>query len=242
MTTKADKLTKKDIAGMIDHAILKPELTRKDVLSELIKAHNHNVFSVCVRPTDVKYAEDMLFGLHSNVQVGTVVGFPHGNVPTRVKLTEIAEAINSGATEIDVVLNIGMLKGDFQKETLLELKSLKKAARGRIIKVIFENALLTDEEKIQACRICSAAKVDFVKTSTGFASSGATEHDVKLMSENVSGEVAVKASGGVRDLETLKKLYNAGATRFGTSSVVRIFEEMDNPQFSQSIEEGVAEY
>lgn len=214
-----------NILGMIDHTILKPEAT-KDMIETLCnEALEYKFAAVCVNPYYVKFCKDIL--KDSNVNVATVVGFPLGANTKEVKAFETIDAINNGADEIDMVINIGALKlKDF--ETVKEdIKAVVAAAKDKaVVKVIIETCLLTDEEKIKACELSMEAGADFVKTSTGFSTGGATVEDVKLMKSIVGDKLEVKASGGVRDLESAKMMIEAGATRLGTSSGVKIAKEI----------------
>lgn len=214
------------VAGMIDHAILKPELTRSEVDAELHLAHEYKIFSVCVRPSDVAFAVDRLASLNSSVAVGTVIGFPHGTTSTAAKVAEIRQALADGATEFDVVLNIGLLKSGMLSEVTRDLQAVVDAAEGHLVKAIFETALLTESEKLAACEAAVEADLDFVKTSTGFASGGATREDLILMRENTPAPMQVKASGGVRSLDTLLEFLDLGATRFGTSATATILDDL----------------
>ncbi|GGQ57167.1 deoxyribose-phosphate aldolase [Couchioplanes azureus] len=214
-----------NVAKMIDHALLRPELTPEDVRQGCAVAARYGTASVCVRPADVALAKAALHG--TGVLVGTVVGFPHGSTPTAVKVAETHAVVEAGADEIDVVLAIGMLRGGEHAAVRADLAAVVAAAQGRVVKVILETAYLTDEEKVHACRLAESAGAHFVKTSTGFAPGGATLDDIRLMRAAVSPAVEVKASGGVRTLEALLALYEAGATRFGTTATEAIVAEQE---------------
>ncbi|SFJ09198.1 deoxyribose-phosphate aldolase [Thermoflavimicrobium dichotomicum] len=208
------------IAAMIDHTLLKPEATRDDIVKLCEEAKAHQFASVCVNPYWVRVAAEQL--ADSPVKVCTVIGFPLGATPKEVKAYETKQAVQDGATEIDMVLNIGALKsGDFDT-VKKDIQAVVEAAAGNLVKVILETGLLTDEEIIQASKLSKEAGAHFVKTSTGFLAGGATVHAVELMRKTVGEEVGVKASGGVRDLETAEKMIQAGANRIGTSSGVAI--------------------
>ncbi|MFI5491194.1 deoxyribose-phosphate aldolase [Actinoplanes sp. NPDC051859] len=212
-----------NVAKLIDHALLRPELTIEDVRQGCALAARYGTASVCVRPGDVALAAAELRS--TGVLVGTVVGFPHGSTPTAVKVAETRAVVEAGADEIDVVLAIGMLRSgelDYVRE---DLAAVVAAAQGRVVKVIFETAYLSDAEKVTACRLSEEAGAHFVKTSTGFAPSGATLADVTLMRASVSPAVEVKASGGVRTLDELLAFAEAGATRFGTTATESIVAE-----------------
>lgn len=216
----------KDVAKYIDHTLLKPEATRPQVELLCREALEHGFASVCINPNWVKTSYDILKG--SSVAVCTVVGFPLGTHVPEVKAFEARRAIRDGAREIDMVINIGALKSDDDDLVYRDIKAVVDACYdGRAIcKVIIECALLTDDEKVRACQAARRARADFVKTSTGFASTGATSHDVALMSEAVAGtRMGVKAAGGIRSYDDFKKMVEAGATRIGASAGVLIIKE-----------------
>lgn len=218
-------LTAKDIAGMIDHSLLRPDMTREEVIEECEIARKYNVKTVCVRPYDVQLCREKLQG--SGVEISVVVGFPHGNSKTVVKLYEAEKAIQDGARELDVVLPLGKLKsGEFDYLTE-EVRALVELSRhnGTILKVIFENHYLTGEEIVKCCEICSELEADFVKTSTGYAPEGAKIEHVKLMRKSSGPHVSIKAAGGIRTLDEFVGFYRAGATRQGTRSTRTIVEE-----------------
>ena len=212
-----------DIAGMIDHAILKPELTRADVDAQLDTAARYRVGSVCVRPSDVAYAHARLDG--TGVAVGTVIGFPHGTTSTEAKRAESRTAIDDGAAELDMVLNIGRLRSGMIDDVEADIRAVVDVAGGRVVKVILETVFLSDDEVVAGCRAAERAGASFVKTSTGFAGGGATEHHVALMRRTVGESVQVKASGGIRDLDTVLAFHAAGVTRFGTSGTATILDD-----------------
>ena len=215
-------LTVQDVADLIDHALLKPELTPAEVESTCRELAGDEIWSVCVRPSDVALARAAVEG-HST-RVCTVIGFPHGTTSTAAKVAESRQALEDGATELDMVLNIGRLRGgdlDAVREDIAAVVEVGHAA-GALVKVIFETALLDEEQKVAACRASEEAGADFVKTSTGFAGGGATLPDVRLMRANVGDAMQVKASGGVRDIDTLLALVAEGVTRIGTSSTAAL--------------------
>ncbi|MGJ0848385.1 deoxyribose-phosphate aldolase [Tissierella praeacuta] len=214
-----------NILGMIDHTMLKPDAT-KDMIEELCKEAMENKFAaVCVNPCYVKLCKDIL--RNSDVKVATVIGFPLGANTKEVKAFETMDAIKNGADEVDMVINIGALKIKNYELVKEDIEEVVKAAKDKaLVKVIIETCLLTDEEKIKACEISMIAGADFVKTSTGFSTGGATVDDVKLMKSIVGDKLEVKASGGVRDIDSAKKMIEAGATRLGTSSGVKIAKEI----------------
>jgi deoxyribose-phosphate aldolase len=210
------------IAKMIDHSLLRPELTSADVVEGCALAARYAVASVCVRPSDVALAAGELSG--SEVLVGTVVGFPHGSTTTGAKAAETAELVGAGADEIDMVLHVGRLRGGEAGYVEDDIAAVVAAAEGRSVKVILENGYLDDAQKVLGCRLAEAAGAHFVKTSTGFAPGGATLADIALMRASVSEHVQVKAAGGVRSLDTLRELANAGATRFGATRTATILD------------------
>ncbi|NLY43247.1 MAG: deoxyribose-phosphate aldolase [Clostridiaceae bacterium] len=211
----------KDIASKIDHTLLKADATVSEIKKLCKEAKQYSFASVCVNPSYVKLASQLLE--QSGIRVCTVVGFPLGATTTRTKVAETVEAIENGATEIDMVINIGALKSGKMDIVKEDIKSVVEAAKGKAkVKVIIETCLLTDEEKIQACSVAKEAGADFVKTSTGFSTGGATVEDVQLMRKTVGNEMGVKASGKIRDYETAVAMLNAGANRLGTSSSIAI--------------------
>jgi deoxyribose-phosphate aldolase len=214
------------LAKMIDHTLLKPEATPADIEKLCAEAKAFGFCSVCVNPTNVKQARSLLRG--TPVKVCAVVGFPLGAAAPEIKALEARKAIREGANEIDMVINIGALKGKDDALVLRDIRAVVEACKdGRALsKVIFENALLTDDEKIKACELSLKAGADFVKTSTGFASGGATAEDVALMARQVSAKrVGVKAAGGIRTYDDAIRMVQAGATRIGASASVKIVEE-----------------
>jgi deoxyribose-phosphate aldolase len=213
------------IAKTIDHTLLKPDATQDQVAQLCYEAQKHGFAAVCVNPAYVKLCSQLLQG--TPVHVCTVVGFPLGATPPEVKTYEAQQAIDDGATEVDMVINIGALKS--QDYALLE-RDIASVARtchagGAILKVIIEAALLTDEEKVIACQLAKAAGADYVKTSTGFGPGGATVHDVGLMRRAVGPEMGVKAAGGIGSYEDAKAMVAAGATRIGASAGVKIVQQ-----------------
>ena len=213
-------------AKYIDHTLLKPESTRAQVDKILDEASVYHFKSVCINPTHVKYAADKL--QDTDVLVCTVIGFPLGATNTEVKVFEVEDAIKNGASEVDMVINIGALKDGRYDEVQKDIEGVVAAANGKTVKVIIETCLLTDDEKVKACELSKAAGADFVKTSTGFAGGGATPEDVKLMKDTVGDALEVKASGGVRNLEDFNKMLEAGATRIGASAGVQIIQGLES--------------
>ena len=209
-----------DYAKYIDHTLLKPDASLDEIYLLCNEAKQHHFMSVCINPCFVPFAKTYLEG--SDVKVCTVIGFPLGATFTHTKVEEARLAIANGADEIDMVINVGMLKDkqyDYVKE---EIKLIREVSIGHILKVIIETCLLSDEEKIIACKLSQEAGADFVKTSTGFSKGGATFEDVKLMRETVGPNMGVKASGGIRTHEDMLKMIEAGATRIGTSNGTKI--------------------
>ena len=212
-----------NIAGMIDHTLLKANALKEELTKLTEEAKKYEFASVCVNPTWVKYAAGQLAG--TNVKVCTVIGFPLGASTSAVKAFETKDAIANGATEVDMVINIGALKDKQDDLVLSDIKAVVEAAGEKaLVKVIIETCLLTDEEKVRACELAVQAGADFVKTSTGFSTGGATPEDVALMRKTVGDKAGVKASGGVRSLEDMKAMIEAGANRIGASSGVKIME------------------
>ncbi len=214
-----------DIARLIDHTLLKPDATRDDIRKLCNEALKYGFASVCVNPWNVSLAAEMLRG--SEVSVCTVVGFPLGATLPQVKVYETEEVIKLGAQEIDMVINVGALKSGQVDAVEADIRGVVEAShRGAAIcKVILETVLLTTDEKVRGSVAAKNAGADFVKTSTGFAAGGATTEDVRLMRAVVGGEIGVKAAGGVRSLEDLQKMVEAGATRIGASASVKILEQ-----------------
>ncbi len=225
MTDLIEQLSYRDVAKTIDHSLLKPELDDRFVEDGCRLAARYDVASVCVRPVDVKRAKALLEG--ADVAVGTVVGFPHGAHVTDTKVAEARRAIDDGATELDMVINIGALKSGRDEDVRADIASVVEVAHGAgaIVKVIFENAYLDSDEIVRACRAAEAAGADFVKTSTGFAASGATHDDLRLMRETVSSHVEVKAAHGVRTLGALLEVMELGVTRIGATATEAILED-----------------
>lgn len=221
----------KDLFKYVDHTVLKQDATWADIKTLCDDAITYGTASVCIPPCYVHSAKKYITktaikepGKHIPC-VCTVIGFPNGNMTTAAKVFETKDAISKGADEIDMVINIGMLKAKDYQYVLNEIKAIKKVCDKKILKVIIETCLLTDEEKKKMCDLVTQAKADFIKTSTGFSTAGATFDDVKLMKENVGKNVQVKAAGGIASLDDAKKFLELGATRLGTSRVVKIAKE-----------------
>jgi deoxyribose-phosphate aldolase len=225
VTFTVENLSERQIAKAIDHSLLRPELDDAFVEAGCRLAAEYDVASVCVPPVHVRRARAILDG--TDVAVGTVVGFPHGYCTTETKVAETRQALADGATEIDMVLAIGALKSDRDAEVLADIAAVVDVAHagGAIVKVIFENAYLTDDEKIRACGLTEAAGAEFVKTSTGFASGGATHDDLRLMRAHTSPPTQVKAAGGVRTLDALLEVMALGVTRIGATATQTIIDD-----------------
>lgn len=222
-------LTKNELAKYIDHTLLKPTTTFADIELLCLEAKEYGFYAVCVNSCYVKHAASIL--KDSDVKVGSTVGFPLGAMLTASKAFEAAEAVKAGAAEIDMVMNVGLLKsGDFygvQEDIAEVVKAAKSINPEAKVKVILEMGYLDENEKVSACQLAKAAQADFVKTSTGFGAGGATVDDVKLMKKIVGNVMEVKASGGIRDAKTALAMIEAGATRIGTSSGITIIQDYE---------------
>lgn len=209
----------KTILKTVDHTLLKQTSTWEDIKIICDDAIKYEVASVCIPPSFVKRAKAYV---GDKMQVCTVIGFPNGYNTTDVKVYETKDAISKGADEIDMVINLGMLKENRFEEIEEEIKAIKEACGEKILKVIIETCLLTEEEKIAMCKCVTNAKADYIKTSTGFSSGGATAQDLKLFADNVGKDVLIKAAGGISDLETASQFIEIGATRLGTSRIIKL--------------------
>lgn len=217
------------ISKFIDHTILKASATREDIKKLCDEAKEYGFYSVCVNGANVEYAFSQVKDSDVKVvKVAAVVGFPLGAMATDVKVFEAKKAIEDGASEIDMVINVGALKDKDYELVENEIRRIKEAIGKNVLKVIIETCYLTDEEKVKACELAVNANADFVKTSTGFGTGGATFEDVELMKKTVGNKAKVKASGGVRDFETAKKYIELGAERLGTSSGIAIVTGDEN--------------
>lgn len=205
---------------LIDHTILKPDASIEAIKKICQEAKEYNFMSVCVNPAYISLCKEELKG--SDVKVCTVIGFPLGATLPQAKVAETREAVMEGADEIDMVINVTMLKAKNDNYVYQEIERVRRSCVGKVLKVIIETCLLTDEEKVRACLLAKKAGADFVKTSTGFSTGGATVHDVALMRKTVGNEMGVKASGGVRTHEDLLAMVEAGANRIGTSAGPKI--------------------
>jgi len=219
------KITAMDIAKMIDHSLLRPDMTRQEVIEGCQLAKEYDCATVCVKPCDVDIAMDVL--KDTDVLVTTVIGFPHGSTLTEVKVMEAKIALAQGCQELDMVLNFGRLKSGDYDLVENDIRAVCDIAHSFnvIVKVIFENFYLTDDEKINACQICERAGADFIKTSTGYAGGGATIPDLKLMRSNCSEKIRIKAAGGVRTLDGALAVRAVGGVRFGATATKKIIED-----------------
>ncbi len=222
------EITKEKLASMIDHTLLKPEAREEDIKKLCCEAIEYNFHSVCVNPSYVDLANQILND--TQVKICTVIGFPLGAATANTKVQEAGEAIVQGAGELDMVINIGRLKSGNYDYVYNDIKRVVEESKNRkadvIIKVILETCLLNSENKKRACDIAVKANADFVKTSTGFSTSGAKKEDVRLMRDAVGPDIGVKASGGIRDLKTAMEMIEAGANRIGTSSGIKLINEL----------------
>jgi deoxyribose-phosphate aldolase len=214
-------MTKNEIMKYVDHTLLLQGATWDDIKAICDDGLKYETASVCIPPSYVKEAAEYLGG---RLAVCTVIGFPNGYNTTKVKCAETADAIENGADEIDMVINIGDLKGGRYDRILEEIKAIKAVCGDKILKVIIETCLLTDEEKIRMCKIVTEAGADFIKTSTGFSTAGATPADIKLFAENVGEGVKIKAAGGIKSFEDAENFIALGATRLGTSRLVTLLK------------------
>ncbi len=225
MTFTVEQLSYRDVAKTIDHSLLRPELDDAFIEAGCRLAAEYDVASVCCRPADIRRAAGLLAG--SDVAVGATIGFPHGNHLTATKVFEAGQALTDGAVELDMVLQIGALKSGRDAEVQADIEAVVRLAHdaGALVKVILENAYLTDDEKVRACQLSEAAGADFVKTSTGFAPGGATHEDIILMRRSVSPRVRIKAAGGVRTLDALLAVLELGVTRVGATQTKSILDD-----------------
>ena len=213
------KMEMRKILNMVDHTLLKQESTWEQIKDICDDGMKYETASVCIPPSYVKQAKEYV---GEELQVCTVIGFPNGYNTTAVKCFEAEDAVKNGADEIDMVINIGWVKEQLWTELLEEIKAVKKACQGKLLKVIIETCLLTDEEKIKMCEIVSESGAEYIKTSTGFSTGGATREDVALFAENVKPEVKIKAAGGISSIKDAEDFIALGAERLGTSRIVKI--------------------
>ena len=220
--TKGNTLmNNQDILALVDHTLLSQTATWEEIKVICDDAIHYQTASVCIPPSYVKAVKDYV---GDKMKVCTVIGFPNGYNTTAAKVFETADAVNNGADEIDMVINLGMVKDSRYDELTGEIRAIKKACNGKLLKVIIETCLLTEEEKIQLCKSVTEAGADFIKTSTGFSKAGATVADVALMRDNVGTDVKVKAAGGISSLTDAEDMIKAGADRLGTSRIVKIIK------------------
>lgn len=215
----------KEILSYVDHTLLSQSATWEEIKAICDDGIKYGCASVCIPPSYVKKASEYV---DKRIKICTVIGFPNGYNTTEVKCFEASDAAEKGADEIDMVINIGMLKNKKYDDLLSEINLVKKACNGKLLKVIIETCLLTTEEKIEMCRIVSASEADFIKTSTGFSTGGATREDIKLFSENVSNGLKIKAAGGISSIEDAEAMLNLGAERLGTSRIVKIVKNEES--------------
>lgn len=215
----------KEILTYCDHTLLAQSATWDEIRAICDDGMKYHTASVCIPPCFVKKAKEYV---GEKLAICTVIGFPNGYNTTEVKVFETENAVKNGADEIDMVINVGSLKAGLDKEILEEIGAIKKACGGKILKVIIETCLLTDEEKIKMCHIVTEAGADFIKTSTGFSTGGATREDVALMRANVGEKVKVKAAGGIADLDDARDFIALGAERLGTSRIVKAAKQLEN--------------
>jgi deoxyribose-phosphate aldolase len=212
-------MDKQDIFAKVDHTLLKQTATWEDIKKICQEGMEYHTASVCIPPAYVKQAKE--FG-GDNLTVCTVIGFPNGNCTTATKVFETKDAVANGADEIDMVINLGMVKENNDQAVLEEINAIKEACQGRILKVIIETCLLTEEEKIRMCKVVTDSNADFIKTSTGFSTGGATFEDIALMRKYCGERVKIKAAGGVSSLEDAEKFIQLGADRLGTSRLLHL--------------------
>ena len=215
----------KEILQIVDHTLLKQTATWEEIKTLCDEGMKYQVASVCIPPCYVKMAKEYV---ENRLSICTVIGFPNGNMALESKVYETKQAIQDGADEIDMVINIGFVKDKKYDEVQREIEAIKKACGDKILKVIIETCLLTDEEKIKMCQVVTDAKADYIKTSTGFSTGGATREDIKLMKEHVGKDIKIKAAGGISSLEDAKEFMKLGAERLGTSRIIRLINDVQN--------------
>ena len=215
----------KEILSYVDHTLLSQTATWEEIKAICDDGIRYGCASVCIPPSYVKKASEYSDG---RIKICTVIGFPNGYNTTKVKCFEAFDAVENGADEIDMVVNIGMLKDKKYDELLYEISEVKKACKGKLLKVIIETCLLTEEEKVKMCGIVSKSGADFIKTSTGFSTGGATREDIKLFSENVERHLKIKAAGGISSIKDAEDMLSLGAERLGTSRIVKIVKNEES--------------
>ena len=217
-------MDKQEILRRLDHTLLKQTATWEQIKAICEEGMSYRTASVCIPPCFVKQASEFVEG---GVAVCTVIGFPNGNTTTEAKVFETRDAVKNGADEIDMVINVGDVKAGNYEKVLAEIQAIKSACDGKLLKVIIETCLLTEEEKIKMCEVVTASGAEYIKTSTGFGGGGATFADVELMRKHVGADVKVKAAGGIRDFETALAMVEAGAERLGTSAGVELMKHFE---------------
>ena len=215
----------KEILSFVDHTLLSQTATWEEIKAICDDGIRYGCASVCIPPSYVKTAAEYV---NKKIRICTVIGFPNGYNTTKSKCFEAYDAVENGAEEIDMVINIGMLKDKRYDELLYEISEVKKACKGKLLKVIIETCLLTDEEKIKMCQIVSESGADFIKTSTGFSTGGATREDIKLFSDNVASHLKIKAAGGISSIKDAEDMLSLGAERLGTSRIVKIVKNEES--------------
>lgn len=215
----------KEILQIVDHTLLRQTATWEEIKTLCDEGMKYQVASVCIPPCYVKMAKEYV---ENRLPICTVIGFPNGNMALESKMYETKQAIQDGADEIDMVINIGFVKDKKYDEVQREIEAIKKACGDKMLKVIIETCLLTEEEKIKMCQVVTDAKADYIKTSTGFSTGGATREDIKLMKEHVGTDVKIKAAGGISSLEDAKEFMKLGAERLGTSRIIRLINDVQN--------------
>ncbi len=215
----------KDILSKVDHTLLSQTATFEEIKKICDDGIKYNVASVCIPASYVKRAKEYV---GDKIAICTVIGFPNGYSTTATKVFETEDAIKNGADEIDMVINLGYVKDKMFDEVLEEIKAVKKACKDKILKVIIETCLLSDEEKVKLCEIVTEAKADFIKTSTGFSTGGATFEDIELFAKNVGKDIKIKAAGGIKTLEDAEKFINLGADRLGTSRIIKLINNQES--------------
>ncbi len=225
-------MNKENILSMVDHTLLLQDATWKEIQQICDDGIKYHTASVCIPASYVARAKEYVKG---KLAICTVIGFPNGYSTTKTKVFEAADAVENGADEIDMVINIGWLKDGRYEELLSEISQIKEACQGRILKVIIETCLLTREEKIKMCEIVSLSGADFIKTSTGFSTNGATREDVELFAQYCAPHVKIKAAGGIKTLEDAEDFVALGATRLGTSRIVKLIKEEENENGTQTV-------
>lgn len=215
-------MEKREILKRLDHTLLKQTATWEQVRALCEEGMEYEVASVCIPPCYVKKARDYV---QERLKICTVIGFPNGNMTTAAKVFETEDAVKNGADEIDMVINLGMVKEQNYEGVLAEIQEVKKACHGKLLKVIIETCLLTEEEKIELCQVVTRAEADYIKTSTGFSTGGATFADVELMRNHVGKDIKVKAAGGIASVGDAEKFITLGAERLGTSRLISLLEK-----------------